>query len=77
MQSFASFVQVMDCIQGLHGKKLPWEAPRLTPQTRRKLGIFKSSVAALLSRDPLQRPSMAHFCYICNRVLSGSTTVQA
>ena len=67
----------MDCIQGLNGKQLPWEGSRLTPKNRRRLGIFKSSVTALLSRDPRQRPSMAHFCYTCNRVLAGSTTVQS
>ena len=68
-------VQVMDCIQGLNGKQLPWEGSQLTPKNRRKLGIVRGSLMALLTRDPSQRPSMAQFCDSCDRVLAGSTTV--
>jgi hypothetical protein len=69
-------VQVMDRIQGLNGKELPWEGARLTPTARRQLGIFKNSVMQLLSRDPAERPSMEQFCVTCNSVLAGSTTVE-
>jgi hypothetical protein len=69
-------MQVMDHIQGVNGKRLPWEAGNLTPANRRRLGVFKSSVLMLLSRDPAERPSMERFCEQCNRVLAGSTSVQ-
>ena len=39
-------------------------------------GVFRGSVMELLSRDPSQRPSMEHFCELCDRVLAGTTTVQ-
>ena len=68
--------QVMDRIQGVNGRGLPWEDAHLTATNRRRLGVFRTSIMPLLSRDPSKRPSMAKFCSTCNRVLSGSTTVQ-
>ena len=67
----------MDRIEGVNGGQLPWEGISLTPGNRRKLGIFRTSLMALLARDARQRPSMAAFCDTCDRVLAGSTTVQA
>jgi hypothetical protein len=69
-------MQVMDQIQGRHGRMLPWEGSNLTPRDRAKLGVFASSVLKLLDRDPAKRPSMAKFCRICERVLSGSSMVR-
>jgi hypothetical protein len=69
-------MQMMDRIQGLKGKELPWEGKGITPAIRRRLGIFKAPIISLLSRDPLERPSMSEFCDTCNRVLAGSTSVQ-
>jgi hypothetical protein len=69
-------VQVMDRIEGLNGKELPWEGKGLTPAIRRSLGVFRAPILKLLSRDPAQRPSMSEFCHSCNRVLAGSTSVQ-
>jgi hypothetical protein len=69
-------VQVMDRIEGLNGKELPWEGEGLTPAIRRSLGIFRAPILKLLSRDPAERPSMSEFCDSCNRVLAGSTSVQ-
>jgi serine/threonine protein kinase len=69
-------VQVMDRIEGLNGKELPWEGKSLTPAIRRRLGVFKVTITSLLSRDPAARPSMNKFCEICNRVLAGSSSVQ-
>lgn len=69
-------VQVMDCIEGLNGLQLPWEGDSLTAENRRKLGIFRGSITALLARDPAKRPSMEDFCESCNQVLAGSTSVQ-
>ena len=68
--------QVMDRIQGLNGRGLPWEDAHLTATNKRRLGVFRTSLMPLLSRDPSQWPTMAKFCSTCNRVLSGSTTVQ-
>lgn len=67
--------QVMDRIQGLNGRKLPWEGT-LAPATRRQLGVFKATILKLLARDPEDRPSMTEFCFACDRVLAGSTSVK-
>ena len=69
-------MQVMDQIEGVNGQGLPWEPASLTALHRRKLGIFKASIVKLLSRNPVDRPSMSDFCDSCDRVLAGSTTVQ-
>ena len=69
-------LQVMDRIEGLQGRTLPWEGACMTVSNKRKLGVFRNSIVALLSRDPSRRPSMATFCDACNRVLAGSITVQ-
>jgi hypothetical protein len=66
----------MDRIEGLNGQELPWEGGGITPAIRRRLGIFKTPIISLLSRDPLERPSMSEFCDSCNWVLAGSTSVQ-
>ena len=68
--------QVMDRIQGLNGLSLPWEDENLTAVNKRRLGLFSTSLMPQLSRDPSKRPTMTRFCSTCNRVLSGSTTVQ-
>ena len=60
-------VQVMDQLEGLGGKELPWEGTSLTAQRRRCLGVFKASIVMLLSRDPSKRPSMSQFCDSCDR----------
>lgn len=69
-------MQVMDRIEGVNGMELPWEGTSLTPDNRRQLGIFKATMLTLLSRDPVNRPSMEQFCESCNRVLACSTSVQ-
>jgi serine/threonine protein kinase len=69
-------MQAMDRIEGLNGKQLPWEGQGNTRAIRKRLGIFKAPIISLLSRDPLERPSMAEFCNSCNRVLAGSSSVQ-
>lgn len=69
-------VQLMDKIEGVNGKHLPWEGANLTPANRRRLGVFRESVVMLLSRDPAMRPSAEEFCDTCDRVLAGSTSVQ-
>lgn len=66
----------MDRIQGMHGQELPWEGACMTPANKRRLGVFRNSLMALLARDPSQRPSMERFCETCDRVLAGSTTLQ-
>jgi hypothetical protein len=66
----------MDRIEGLNGQQLPWEGEGITPAIKRCLGIFKTPIISLLSRDPSARPSMSEFCDSCNRVLAGSTSVQ-
>ena len=66
----------MDRIEGVNGQELPWEGACMTPANKRRLGVFRNSLMALLARDPSQRPSMSKFCATCNRVLAGSTTVQ-
>lgn len=38
-------------------EQLPWEG-ELSEETCRKLGIFANLVVAMLSRDPVERPSM-------------------
>ena len=73
--SLAVGVQVMDAIEGRNGQALPWEGAGLTPVNRRKLGIVRESLMALLVREPSRRPSMATFCDSCDRVLAGSTTI--
>ena len=67
---------MMDRIEGMKGHTLPWDDACMTATNWRRLGVFRNSVVALLSRDPSQRPSMERFCETCNRVLAGSTTVQ-
>jgi serine/threonine protein kinase len=59
-------LQVMDRIEGLNGKELPWEGKRLTPAIRRSLGVFRAPILKLLSRDPIERPSMSEFCHSCS-----------
>ena len=71
-----TLVQVMDRIEGMHGHQLPWDDACMTATNRRRLGVFRNILLALLSRDPSQRPSMAKFCETCDRVLAGSSTVQ-
>jgi hypothetical protein len=66
----------MDRIEGLNGQELPWESGGITAAIKRRLGIFKTPIISLLSRDPSARPSMSEFCNSCNRVLAGSTSVQ-
>ena len=66
----------MDRIEGKHGQQLPWEDACMTATDRKNLGFFRSSLMALLSRDPARRPSMDKFCESCDRVLAGTTTVQ-
>ena len=75
-ESVVYSMQVMDRIEGLNNKRLPWEGSALSPTNRRKLGIFRASVLSLLSRDPASRVSLDEFCISCDRVLAGSTTVQ-
>ena len=70
-------VQVMDQIEGIKGQNLPWEDACMTSTNRKRLGAFRNPIVALLSRDPSQRPSLAHFCATCHRVLAGSTSVEA
>lgn len=55
---------------------LPWEGT-LTPAVRRKLGVFKNIVLKLLNRDPTERLSMSEFCVSCDRVVIGTTSIQA
>ena len=43
---------------------------------RRKLGVFRGILMALLSHVPAERPSMEKSCESCDRVLAGTTTVQ-
>jgi hypothetical protein len=69
-------MQVMDRIEGLNGQELPWEREGITTVIKRCLGIFKTPIISLLSRNPSERPSMSQFCDSCNRVLAGSTSVQ-
>eukprot|EP00892_Ulva_mutabilis_P002847 jgi/Ulvmu1/12563/UM091_0004.1 len=66
-------------IAQLRGKQeLPWEGERFRsrPDLRKRLGVFKSPVLALLHRDPGRRASMADFCAACNNLFSGPATVQ-
>lgn len=76
LEEYALYLQVMARIEGLQGLQLPWEGA-MAPEVRRQLGIFKDSVLQLLARKPESRPSMEEFCVTCDRVLAGSTTVQA
>jgi hypothetical protein len=77
MQASVVRVQVMDQIEGVNGRQLPWEGAKLTSHNRRRLGLFRASISMLLSRDPAKRPSMEEFCDACDRVLAGSISVQA
>ena len=70
-------LQVMDRIEGRQDGTLPWEDACMTATYSRRLGVFRNSLMALVSRDPSQRPSLAHFCATCHRVLAGSTSVEA
>ena len=66
----------MDVIQQKKGKQCPWEGSALSPDVRKKLGIFKNILLELLHRNPDKRPSMAEFCASCNRILSSTSNVE-
>jgi hypothetical protein len=66
-------MQVMDQIEGLNGKLLPWEGANMTDEIRSCLGLFKESLLMLLSRDPAKRPSIELFYKTCASMLAGST----
>ena len=68
-----AYVQVMDMIQGVQGKELPWEGASLSFTHRRRLGVFRESVMRLLARDAAQRSSMREFCASCDRLLASNT----
>eukprot|EP00892_Ulva_mutabilis_P002162 jgi/Ulvmu1/11947/UM082_0026.1 len=53
---------------------LPWEAGRITAEARRRLGVFRKPVLALLQRDPAQRASVQHLCDACYAIVSSHTT---
>lgn len=65
-------MQVMNLIEGIRGRQLPWEGSNFTRYKKRKLGVFRRPVLSLLSRDPAKRPSMARFCEICDGLLDGT-----
>ena len=67
----------MDVIQQRKGKQCPWEGSALSPDVRKKLGIFKNILLELLARNPDKRPSMAEFCASCNRILSSTSNVES
>jgi hypothetical protein len=67
----------MDVIQQKNGKQCRWEGTALSPETRKKLGIFKNILLELLDRNPLKRPSMAEFCAACNRILSSTANFES
>eukprot|EP00892_Ulva_mutabilis_P002845 jgi/Ulvmu1/12561/UM091_0002.1 len=66
-------------MQQLRGEvELPWEGERFRahPTARRRLGVFRQPVLALLARAPAQRASMAQFCDSCHRLFTSPTTVE-
>eukprot|EP00892_Ulva_mutabilis_P002846 jgi/Ulvmu1/12562/UM091_0003.1 len=67
---------VMEQLQG--SRELPWEGARLRaqPAVRKRLGVFKKPVLALLHRDPGHRASMADFCAACDNLFSSPTTAE-
>lgn len=60
-------------------QELPWEGERLRshPAVRKRLGVFKNPVLALLHRDPVRRASMEDFCGACNSLFSGAIPLPA
>lgn len=67
------WVQVM--AQLLAEQELPWEGQRLRsrPAVRKRLGVFKKPVLALLHRNPAQRSSMHDFCAACDSLFSSTS----
>lgn len=55
-------------------QELPWEGERLRsrPDLRKRLGVFKHPVLALLHRDPVRRASMTDFCLACDTLFSSA-----
>ena len=55
-------------------QELPWEGERLRsrPDLRKRLGVFKRPVLALLHRDPVKRASMIDFCTACDTLFSSA-----
>lgn len=60
------WVQVMAQLKG--EQELPWEGERFRthPTDRRRLGVFRQQVLALLDRQPERRATMAEFCDSCH-----------
>eukprot|EP00892_Ulva_mutabilis_P012074 jgi/Ulvmu1/9239/UM005_0339.1 len=60
-------------MQQLRGEgELPWEGERYRahPTDRRRLGVFRQPVLALLARAPQERATIAQFCSSCERLFS-------
>lgn len=67
-------LQARKRILGQDGLKLPWELP-LPPADKKKIGVFKKGLQALLNRKAAYRPSMHEFGELCDRLLASSTSV--
>ena len=63
-------MQVMAQLRG--ESELPWEGRRFRahPSDRRRLGVFRQPVLALLQRRPERRATMQQFCNSCHRLFS-------
>jgi hypothetical protein len=55
-------------------EQAPWEDETTAGSLLKPLGYFRKPVLALLSRNPLERPTMEEFRLGCRRVLVNSTT---
>jgi hypothetical protein len=64
-------MQIMDMIEGIDGKQLPWEGNSLSAWHRKCLGVFRDSLMMLLSRDSTMRPSMEQLYENCEALLTG------
>lgn len=59
--------------------ELAWEGDlnEKNPTARRRLGLFREPVLALLHRNPEERASLSEFCRTVNSVFSSPTTIAA
>lgn len=68
----------MQVLARLRGEaELPWEGDLAAKNAtaRRRLGLFREPVLALLRRDPAQRATLSDFCRTANTVFSSPTTI--
>lgn len=70
-------MQVVAQILGEEGFRLPWEVPQTAAAMRRRLGVLRPLVLALLERDPTHRLPVHAFVDACEALARRSRAARA